>query len=575
MVRQLRSIVLRYLQIMMKKDQVGREQKPWRPAPSAILLGLGAVWLLLLARLSYVWHAHYRATLLALSTLQEAKQIRSPVLQGHLLQMASSLLGGPSLHGHHATQRAVLGAMAVTRLHGLEKTEWFVSPPLWAIGFIVMIVAVYWMKEGRIATLEAEHASLKEQLLAIARGWASVQANPDGRQVMHNILKELVQHTAVTAAAIYRLTDNRTDCLELYVSIGRLSLIEKPIPRLFLEEERGLVGESLATNEARYSGDFGELGYLVPGTRLPRVAVFPSRYRDRNWGILLLSGDQRGWFHTYRNVLEVLAQEVAIAAASADAVEQARRHQLMEERARMQSDILANVSHELRTPLGLVKGYLETLQASGTKMTEADRREFLDVAVAETGSLELLIEQLLTMSQIENEAVSHQPRWFRVESWLTKTLSRHSAEARQRIRVVGTVSTTRRVFGDPRTLTTVLSDLIENALKYSDSVIEVHIQTGMDSWGVTVRDYGPGVPPDALDRVFERFYRAPAQAQSEIRGTGLGLSIARHIVEVHQGAIDARNASDGGFIVSLQLPLKSIHQKGGQGHGRRRISASH
>lgn len=553
----------------MKNMSVNRGVRRWTKSPAALLLGLGAIWLLVLARLSYTWHTQYRQTLLALSTLQETQYISSPVLRNHLLHMAASLLGSP------LAQRIYLSRLAIHNMHHLAASQWFVSPPIWAMGFVVMTVAVFWLKQNRITVLESEHAALKEQFLAIARGWALLATDPDGRQVMQNILQELAQHTAVTEAAIYRLTGARLDALELYVSLGPLSLTPGPIPSLFLEPERGLIGDALAHNQPRYSGDYGEMGYLIPGTRLPRVAVFPARYRDHNWGVLLLSSDEIGWFHAYRDVLEVLAQEVAIAAASVDVAEQVRHHRLMEDRSRMQSDILANVSHELRTPLGLVKGYLETLQESGSRLSPEDRQEFLEVAVAETQELESLIAQLLTMSRMESADLPHQPEWFAMGSWLPQTLERYPVWERQRVRVIQS-SRLSMAFGDPRTLTTLLSDLLGNALKYSSGAIDLHLDQEQDWWTITVRDYGPGVNPEVLGRVFERFYRAPGHAQSTIRGSGLGLSIAKHLVEIHGGKIQAANALGGGFVVSVHLPLRPEESKqGGAAGGRRRISAGY
>lgn len=571
-VRQSKSIGLPYVQIMMRHDNVMGPLRRRGSAPGAMLMGAGAAWLLILARLSFTWHVHYRQTVLALSTLQQAERVTSPALRGRLLQYAASLLGVPLPHA--ALGVSHLSNVAMRTMDHLVSTEWFISPALWVLGFVIMGVALYWMKEGRLAALEAERALLKDQLLAIARGWASLATTSDSRQVVQNILSELAQHTNVTSAAIYRLTPVNSDALKRYASLGELSLSDGPIPRLFLEPDRGLVGEALAANQPRYSGDYAESGYLVPGVRMPRVAVFPARYHDQNWGILLLSSTQPRWFFTYREVLEVLAQEVALAAASADMAAESRRHQLIEERARMQSDILANVSHELRTPLGLVKGYLETLQASSQQMSPQDRQDFLNIAVQETGELEALIDQLLTMSQMESADVPHQPRWFAVERWIAQSLDRHPAWDRERVRVKvsGNLDW---VFGDARHLTTVLSGLLENALKYSSKAVEVQVEAAPRSWGFQVRDYGPGIDPDAAERIFERFYRAPVHAQSEIRGSGLGLSIAKRIVAKHGGTIKARNASGGGLIMDVRLPQGGDEHGEERADGRRWIDSGH
>nr|WP_275107300.1 ATP-binding protein [Sulfobacillus harzensis] len=392
---------------------------------------------------------------------------------------------------------------------------------------------------------------------------------------MEAILAEVAQHTAMKHAAIYRLTRDRRDSLRLYAVHGQLTLSERPVPAMFLEADRGLVGEALWLNVPRYSGDDGSGGYLIPGVRQARVAVFPLRYQERPWGILLWQSDQSGWFATYRDLLEVLAQEIAIAAASAEAADAARRHHLMEERARMQSEILANVSHELRTPLGLVKGYLETLERAGDRLLAEERSEFLQVAVQETRELEALIEQLLTMSTLDSTGIPFQPQWFSLESWLNQLLDRFPVWERSRIRAVGFEQENLRGYGDAKALITAVSDLVQNALKYSEGAVEVAYGASETGWRVSVRDFGPGVPTADMDKIFERFYRSPVHAQSEIRGSGLGLSIVKRIAEAHGGTVHAENMPDPkGFRVAILLPWALTGVKEGE-HGRERLSIGH
>ena len=212
-------------------------------------------------------------------------------------------------------------------------------------------------------------------------------------------------------------------------------------------------------------------------------------------------------------------------------------------------------------------------------MSIEERQEFLKIAVAETSELERLIDQLLTMSQVESGKMPHKPEWFALEPWLSQALARHPLSSKQRIQV-NTSNFRALVFGDPRSLTMVLSDLLENALKYSSGTIEVGFEVMKDCWTLRVRDFGPGVAIDDIHRVFERFYRSPAHAQSEVRGSGLGLSIAKHIVDLHGGDIKASNASEGGFMVLVRLPMKTaddnaMEQKEGGPNGRRWAGTGH
>lgn len=519
-----------------------------------IVLVAGAAWLAVLARLSYAWHEQYRQTLFAVATLEESSRVRSHTLQLHLLHLASQLLGVSAAAEGVRTQTIALNTVALDALHRLADSQWAVSPALWAIGFMVIAVAVYWMKEGRIDQLEREHRALKEQLLAITKGWASLGEHSNPVDAMHSILAEVSQHTVVRGAAIYRLTAQRSDSLTFYASHGKLALPARSIPQLFLEPSRGLIGEALATTQPRYSGDDASEGYLVPGVRMERVAIFPLMYQQRPWGILLLQSERSGWFSTHRDLLEVLAQEIGIAAASADAAEEVRKHRLMEDRARMQAEILANVSHELRTPLGLVKGYLETLQNGGARLTAEERTEFLSVAVQETHELESLIDQLLTMSEWDNAEPPLHLEWFPLAPWASQLLDRYPIWDRERIRISG-MHEVRRGFGDRRSLTTAVSDLLQNALKYSMRHVDLSFQANRSGWRIQVRDYGPGVPPGDLEKIFERFFRSATHAQSAIRGSGLGLAIVKRIAEAHGGSVQADNVpAEGGFWVSIFVP---------------------
>lgn len=536
-----------------------------------VALLAGVLWMLTLSRLAFLWHAQYRQTLLALATIEETHQVHSPTLKAHLLNMAAQLLGVSHAPQGLSQETKDLNAAALTTLHHLATSQWLVAPALWVVGVAVMAVALYWMKEGRIAHLEAEHRRLKDQLLAIARGWSSLGTASNPETAMHSILREVSQHTVVRRAAIYRLTGDRVESLHLYASHGKLALSTRPVPAMFLEPERGLLGEALGSNQPRYSGDDGSMGYLFPGVRLERVAVFPLRYQEQPWGILLLQADQNGWFSTYRDLLEVLAQEIAIVAATADALEQERIHRLREERAHMQAEILANVSHELRTPLGLVKGYLETLQRAGERLPVETQHEFLSVAVQETGELETLIEQLLTMSQWDNAEWPFEPRWFPLSPWLSQILDRYPVWERERIQVRGGDRLS-HLYGDPQALTTAVSDLLQNALKYSSREVRLTFAELSEGWMVDVRDFGPGVPSADVDKIFERFYRSPQHAKSAIRGSGLGLAIVKRVAETHGGKVRADNLGEPpGFRVVLTLPW------GEEGHdgGAKRLSVGH
>lgn len=491
------------------------------------------------------WLARYHRAAVAWSALEAAA--RAPAgTKGHLIRYAAHLLGAPVDRSSGDLKRLALARMAPAPLHvpgGLVVL----------LLFVIAVLGVYWVKEQALERLEADHRLLKQQLLAIAGGWASVATQADPREAMTRILSEVGRHTALDSAAVYRLTrGDRLHGVSLYSRIGSVLPLGVDVPRLFLGAGFGLVGDALQEGVALYSGDDGERGYLIPGVRHPRVAVFPLRFRDADWGVLLLYADERGWFYRYRDLLDVVSQEIAILGTAADLAEEARRTALYEELARVRSEIVANVSHELRTPLGLVKGYLETLHDAGEKLSRSERIEFLEVAMQETRELESLIDHLLLMSRLDSTGPELQRGWFAFEDWMRGIVRGWSQDAEARIQIHAAPGA--RVYGDRDQLKTALENLVQNALKYSSGTVEVSLAAESGGWTVRVADRGPGVPPGDLERIFERFYRAPGAARSSIRGSGLGLSIARRIVERHEGRVYATNRPKGGLELVVWLP---------------------
>lgn len=517
----------------------------WRHHRGRIVLAIVLAGFLALGTVERTWLARHRREQLARAALKAAGGAPAS-MRAHLVHYAATLLSAPAGTTLNRLQQL---AGAPTTAHPVHIP----GGPLVLVLFVMAVLGVYWTKEQALERLEADHRLLKQQLLAIAGGWAAVATQADSREAMGRILAAVACHTPVNSAAVYRFTrDDRRHGLALFCRIGPVLPLAMDVPRLFLRAGFGLIGDVFQDRLALYSGDEGERGYLIPGLRHPRVGVFPLRFRDTDWGVLVLYADERGWFYRYRDLFDVVSQEIAILGTAADLAEDARRKALFEELARVRSEILANVSHELRTPLGLVKGYLETLRDAGDRLAASDQAEFLQVAIQETQELEGLIDHLLLMSQLEAADPELEPRWFVFEDWARGVLQAVARDAAARICVHSPSGAC--VYGDPGQMKTALENLVQNALKYSVGAVDITLCAGDGEHAIRVADRGPGVPPEDLERIFERFYRGPGAARSSVRGSGLGLSIARRIVERHGGRIDAANRPKGGLEVVIRLP---------------------
>ena len=238
---------------------------------------------------------------------------------------------------------------------------------------------------------------------------------------------------------------------------------------------------------------------------------------------------------------------------------QARAAALAEsDRARRQ--LLADVSHELMTPLSAIRGYVETLGMPELTLDEDTRRRYLDIAHQETHKLEAMIGDLLDLARLEGGGDSFEPDAVLVDDLLRRVADRHRPALLGRGVTLTTTaaSGTPLIWGDADRLEQALQNLAANAIRHTPDggTVTLRAEPAGDRVRITVTDTGPGIPPEHLPHIFDRFYKADA-ARAGTRvpsGSGLGLSIVRAIVVRHGGEIHASNGSDGGAVFTLLLP---------------------
>jgi PAS domain S-box-containing protein len=229
------------------------------------------------------------------------------------------------------------------------------------------------------------------------------------------------------------------------------------------------------------------------------------------------------------------------------------------ERQRMedaQRRFVADASHEMRTPIAAIKGMLELLE-DGAKEVPKVRDDFIATMQAEADRLSRLVADLLTLAQLEAGSLrlkrtpEHVADLFRDVVRVMSTL----AEPQGVSLTVEVSDEDTRVEADRDRIVQVLLSFTDNALKHSPNGSTIHLRAHTDERTVTleVADEGPGIPPDELSRVFERFYRADT-ARVAGSGTGLGLAIAREIVEAHGSRIDVSSTAGVGTVFGFTLP---------------------
>jgi two-component system, OmpR family, sensor kinase len=236
------------------------------------------------------------------------------------------------------------------------------------------------------------------------------------------------------------------------------------------------------------------------------------------------------------------------------------RARALEEADRVRRQLLADVSHELMTPLTAIRGYAETLGMPNVPMDDAARERYLGVVLQETNRMEAIIGDLLDLARLEGGGDSMTPEAVPVSHLFGRVRDRHEPVVRERgitldCEIADEVPA---IQGDEGRLEQALQNIAANAIRHTPRGGTVTLRAAADGPRVriTVQDTGPGIPPEHLPRVFDRFYKVDAarSGTSVPSGSGLGLSIVRAIVERHGGAVRATNAPGGGAIFELSLP---------------------
>ncbi|MCU0331597.1 MAG: ATP-binding protein [Candidatus Kapabacteria bacterium] len=224
---------------------------------------------------------------------------------------------------------------------------------------------------------------------------------------------------------------------------------------------------------------------------------------------------------------------------------------------RVRSEFVANVSHELRTPIFSVQGYLETL-LDGAFDDPRVSKQFLEKAFTNALRLNTLLSDLIDISRIESGELRLSFRYFNVIDLIHDTVSATELRAQQRnvtVRITEPNQKQLMVYGDKERLGQVLTNLIDNAIKYNVQGGTVTVALSLKEATVTiaVADTGIGIPPEHVHRIFERFYRVDKDRSRAVGGTGLGLAIVKHILEAHHAPLHVTSTVGVGTTISFTL----------------------
>ena len=224
--------------------------------------------------------------------------------------------------------------------------------------------------------------------------------------------------------------------------------------------------------------------------------------------------------------------------------------------AKYRQEFLADVSHELKTPIFAAQGFVHTLLDNPEEDLEI-RMKFLEKAAKSLDGLDNLVQDLLTVSQIETGAIKIEKKKLDLRPLVEEIFEQVEAKAKKRNVKLKLIAPTGniQVKADAQRISQVILNLVVNAIKYGKEkgLVQVIVTEKKKVYTISVVDNGPGIPEEHLHRIFERFYRVDKSRAKNSGGTGLGLSIVKHIVQAHNSKISVQSEEDKGTRFEFKL----------------------
>jgi len=529
---------------------------PWRRALST---GIGEL-------LVAMWSVLVVITLVGLETTRAS----TPTSIGYLVVVvfAAATLGSASL----------LGLVAAASLAGFSYALYDagLSPghvAVLATAFLAAALLILLLSEGTKAQLERNRAQVVElgnrerQLQEKERELASlyhVSATIGAGSNLAEVLPELVGRVVEALEAktglilLYRPDGERLEVMSpIWVSGHTVEAEGYSVP---LTDE-GLVPRVFISGDAGLDNGAGSgpADRLLVDLAANRIAAVPLRVEQRRIGVLLVADKRDANFTpTDLATLESLAAPAALVLNQLARYEEARATGMkMTELARLKTDFVSVVSHELRTPLTSIIGSLRTLQRPELAPEDPNATELIATAVKQANRLRKLIEDLLVVSRLDAEALPVQVESLSAAGYLAEVVTAlPTVEGRVVLDVDPELT---RIDADPDHLARIVTNLVENAVKYSGGgAIVVRAFNHEDDVRIAVIDHGSGISYERKDHVFDRFTQLQPHETRSRGGAGLGLFIVRGLTEAMNGRVWFEPTVGGGATFVVALPRSPV-----------------
>jgi two-component system, OmpR family, sensor histidine kinase KdpD len=455
------------------------------------------------------------------------------------------------------TAGAVLTALASFLLYDFLFTVPYYTltirdPDEWVNAVLLLFVGIV---VGQLAAMQRSRAELARAregearaLFQVSRALATRESTPAVLPTIGGILQS---ETAMDRVWIALGTDDASERVAADTGSGEQpnpTSVQRVLRRMPGDEPAQWVRVHQPTGRPRQG--LGREAYRVRITagNAPFGSIWSLRDRGR--------GDPT---RTETRLLAAAADQVGQALAHDRLAAEAQAAEIARQSDALKTSLLQSVSHDLRTPLATIRAAAGTLRP-GAALSVDDQRESADAIDREVEYLNHLVTNLLDLSRIEAGALRAEREVFELDDLVGRTLERLGP--RLVGRPIDTALRVRPVIVDPIFLDEAVTNVIENAIKYTAAGTRIRIaahQLPDEPFArLTVEDAGPGVPAEALRKLFDKFYRVPGRPGTSRAGTGIGLAVARGLVEATGGRVVARRSDLGGLAIDLDLPLAPV-----------------
>ncbi|MGE0642739.1 MAG: response regulator [Nitrospira sp.] len=456
--------------------------------------------------------------------------------------------------------------------------------------------------QEQIAFVESRHEELREayleqeqmrvelrrkvaQLTALHRAGLSFTSTFERDALLHQVLEALTHELNYNSAmvSIFDPFEHTVQHLQLIGAPPEVAAFARScrMPITDRESPEGVVvlqGEPLLVKDiATIRAQLHPLNQrLAELSQTKALVVVPIKTKGRVWGMLTVDrSHNQSVTEDDLDLMKTVASQVSIALDNASAYQQIEewneglelkvkeRTEALERADRLRAQFLSHVSHELRTPLTSIKGFIQNLLDGLTGPLNEKQQRYLGRMSDNSDRLVRMIEDLLDRTRIETGRLEVHPADVELEACLTDVIEQLKplAQAKQQTLECCPPDSSVVVWADRDRLIQTVVNLVHNAIKFTPPGGHVTVACELPNERtatIFVRDTGPGIPPEHLDKIFDTFFRITQGQRTAPKGLGLGLSIVKTLVELQGGQVAARNLESGGAELSFTIPIHSV-----------------